>query len=137
MEQELKLLEEFLNMEYHNLSCYSRGLNQTEARDGFEKEWNQTKDRIEQIIRIMKVVNAESHALKGENRKNLTSVVERLLNESATAYIDSESIEVVADSKEVKNIEIRVIDEAQRNVIARLHVKIAFKCLLLKEFRFY
>ena len=127
MEQELLLIEEFLKDEYDNLNSYSKKPDLSEAKEGFEKVWSETKNRVEQLWKILKVVNVESHALKKDDRKNLASVAERLLTESASAsvYGDADAAEIV------------ITDQVHGNEIARFNVKMYFHCVLFKGYQFY
>lgn len=82
------------------------------------------------IVRIAKLVRAE--ALNMKMRKDagcygIGTIAQKLLNESATAYIRGN-----ADSAEVE-----IIDEVHRNVIARFKVKIAFHALMFTEIQFF
>ena len=42
----IELLEEMYEMEAHNWICYSKDLSLTEAKKGFSKEWEESKEKI-------------------------------------------------------------------------------------------
>ena len=42
----IELLEEMYEIEAHNWICYSKDLSLTEAKKGFSKEWEESKEKI-------------------------------------------------------------------------------------------
>lgn len=124
LEKELNLLEEILLEEEKELELYRQHSETLSETDLLEKQ-----ERINSLIKIAKIVNSESHSLKEDNRKNLTSVLERLLNESASAHIKQN-----ADGE----IEVTVYDSIYRPVIlARLQIQKVFDHLIFKALHFY
>lgn len=118
MEKELEFLEELL-------------LRYGEQKDMDNKQSEDATEKYNMLIRIAKLVRAE--ALNMELRKkaghyDVPTIAQRLLNESATAYVRS----VNADSAEVE-----VIDEVHRNIIAKFKVKIALHCLMFIDAQFF
>lgn len=128
MEKETAYLEYLLGMQEFNLNVYSKDVECLRPREGFEKEWQEVKDKIAILIRIMKAVRTEQLSLNASDKNKVATVVERLLNESATAYVKTS-----ADSTEV-----RVFDGGQQKTIATFEVEIGgLGALLFKKFQFY
>lgn len=87
-------------------------------------------EKYEMLIRITKVVQAESLNMKLREMMghyDIATIAQRLLNESATAYISGN-----ADSAE-----IRVVDEIHHNTMAEFKARIGkLHCLLFSEVKF-
>ena len=49
----IELLEEMYEMEAHNWICYSKDLSLTEAKKGFSKEWEESKEKIGLLQEMM------------------------------------------------------------------------------------
>lgn len=118
VEEELDLLEEFLLAE------------QKKARreDVPEAEKKMAEERVDRLIKVMKIVNAEKHALTNDDRKNLALIVERLLEDTASAHVSED-----ADDK----IEVMVYDSIYRKPLATLEIKKVFDHLDFIGFHFY
>ena len=127
IEKERELLEEYLHMEYDRLDQCSTDAEHSTPKTGCESEWNDINERIDHIVKILKLVNTEAHALDEASRKGAAAVAESLLNESASAYVYGD-----ADSAEV-----RIIDEIHRNLIATFKVRIASHFLMFEEYQFF
>ena len=127
IEKERELLEEYLHMEYDRLDQCSEDTEHSTPKTGCESEWNDINEKIGHILKILKLVNTETHALDGASRKGAAAVAEGLLNESASAYVYGD-----ADSTEV-----RIIDEIHRNLIATFKVRIASHFLMFEEYQFF
>ena len=100
-----------------------------EFRKGEDKEaldFAETTDKA--LIKIAKLVRAEARRLKMNGKGNISSIAEKLLDESATAYIKGD-----ADSAE-----IRIVDNIHLNTLARLKVRISQPtgALMIDEIRF-
>ncbi len=117
MEKELNLLEEFLILEkkkgrQENLS---------------ENERKTINERIDSLIKISRIVNAAEKALPEEDGKKLAYVAERLLEDSASAHLETD-----ADGK----IEMTVLDSIFRpKVLAKLELQKVDECLFFTGFR--
>lgn len=118
VEEELNLLEEFLLAE------------QKKARreDLPEAEKKMAEERVDRLIKVMKIVNAEKHALTNDDRENLALIVERLLEDTASAHVSED-----ADDK----IEVMVYDSIYRKPLATLEIKKVCDCLDFESFHFY
>lgn len=127
MEKERELLEEYLHMEYDRMDQCSTDAEHSTPKTGCESEWNDINERIVHIVKILKLVNTEAHALDKASRKGAVAVAESLLNESASAYVYGD-----ADSAEV-----RIIDEIHRNLIATFKVRIVSHFLMFEEYQFF
>ena len=127
MKKERELLEEYLHMEYDRLDQCSEDTEHSTPKTGCESEWNDINEKIGHILKILKLVNTETHALDGASRKGAAAVAEGLLNQSASAYVYGD-----ADSTEV-----RIIDEIHRNLIATFKVRIASHFLMFEEYQFF
>lgn len=127
MKKERELLEEYLHMEYDRLDQCSEDMEHSAPKTGCEAEWNDINEKIGHIVKILKLVNTEAHALDEASRKGAAAVAESLLNESASAYVYGD-----ADSAEV-----RIIDEIHRNLIATFKVRIASHFLMFEEYQFF
>lgn len=118
VEKELNLLEEFLLAEREK----------TRREDLPETERKVAEERADSLIKIMKIVNTESHALTNDDRKNLVLIIERLLDESASAHVRQD-----ADGE----IEVMVYDSIYRKPLATLEIKKVCDCLDFESFHFY
>lgn len=99
MDKELNLLEELLMAEQKKQELYPDKMT--------ESERTTVEQRIDSLIKIMKIVNAWVNAMKEEDRKSLAAIAERLLDETASAHIQEDANGV---------IEITVIDSIERQV---------------------
>ena len=81
MKKERELLEEYLHMEYDRLDQCSEDTEHSTPKTGCESEWNDINEKIGHILKILKLVNTETHALDGASRKGAAAVAEGLLNE--------------------------------------------------------
>ena len=80
------------------------------------------------LMKIMKLIQREMKALCKTDKCRLEYIIDKLLNESATAHICG-----TADSAEVT-----IVDGIERKIIATLKERIALgDCLLIDEFHFY
>ena len=128
MQKELLYLEELYLTERELVKKYVSETNQNCPKVGYEKEWYRACERADMLMKIMKLVQREIQTLSKEDRNSLISMVEMILNESATAHISGS-----ADSAEVT-----VVDGIERKVIATLKARIALgDCLLIDGYRFY
>lgn len=92
--------------------------------------WQEAEKKVGILIRIAKLVRAEliNMELRGKaGHYDIATVAQRLLNESATAYVNGN-----ADSAEVT-----VYDEVHRNLIAKFQVRLSSKCLLFDDHQFF
>lgn len=71
--KELTLLDELMNKEMKRMD--QPGISENEKRA--------IEDRFETLLKISKIVSAEEKQMSDENRKGLSCVVERLLEDSA------------------------------------------------------
>lgn len=104
---------------------------------GYEKQsdaggegWQEAEKKVEMLIRIAKLVRAESLDMELREKAghyDIATIAQRLLNESATAHISGN-----ADSAEVT-----IFDEVHRNIIAKFQVKLSSKWLLFKDYQFF
>lgn len=128
MQQELQYLEQLYLSEKDIKKKYSSGSDLNSPKMGYEKEWEQAQKRTDMLIKIMKLVYREEHALSEQNGLNVASIAEMLLNKSATAHICE-----VADL-----IEVKIIDGIKRKIIAEFKVRITLNgTLIFDEYRFY
>lgn len=128
MEKELDFLMELYEKQRALMLEYSTGEIENKPREGHEEEWGQARERVDLILRRMKLLHAEDHALKEVDRYKAATVAELLLNESATAHICG-----TADSTEVK-----IIDGIKRKIIAEFKVRINLNgALIFDEYHFY
>lgn len=118
VEEELDLLEEFLLAEEKK----------ARREDLPEAEKKIAEERVNRLIKVMKIVNAEKHALTNDDRKNLALIVERLLEDTASAHVSED-----ADDK----IEVMVYDSIYRKPLATLEIKNVCGCLDFESFHFY
>lgn len=120
MGEELEFLEELL-------------LQYEELKDMGDEGSEDARRKYDMLITIAKLVQAESRNMelrKKAGHYDVATIAQRLLNESATAYVRRN-----ADSPEVEIVEI--LDEIHRNVIAKFEVKIALRCLLFMDAQFF
>lgn len=128
MEKELMYLEELLGVQEYNWRIYSEDLFCTQPKKGYEKEWQETKDKIEMLYRIMKAVCAEQLSIRSLEKDRVGLIAEKLLNESATAYVRAG-----ADSTEVW-----VYDGIHQKVMATFEAEIGnLGNLIFKKAQFY
>lgn len=128
MEKELMYLEDLLGMQEYNWGIYSEDLLCTQPKKGYEKEWQETKDKIEMLYQIMKAVRAEQLSITSLEKDRVGLIAEKLLNESATAYV-----RVGADSAEVW-----VYDGIHKKIMATFEAKIGnLGNLIFKKAQFY
>lgn len=117
MGEELEFLEELL-------------LHYEELKDMGDEGSEDARRKYDMLITIAKLVRAES--LNMELRKkaghyDVATIAQRLLNESATAYIRGN-----ADSTEVE-----ILDGIHHKLIAKFKVKISHHCLLFMDAQFF
>lgn len=79
--KELTLLDELMNKEM-------KRMDQPEIS---ENEKRAIEDRFETLLKISKIVSAEEKQMSDENRKGLSCVVERLLEDSASAHLRTDA----------------------------------------------
>ena len=75
--KELTLLDELMNKEMKRMD--QPGISESEKRE--------IEDQFETLLKISKIVSAEEKQMSDENRKGLSCVVERLLEDSASAHL--------------------------------------------------
>ena len=117
MGEELEFLEELL-------------LRYEELKEIGDERSEDARKKYDMLIRIAKLVQAESRNMELRKRAghyDVATIAQRLLNESATAYVRRK-----ADSTEVV-----ILDEIHRNVIAEFKVKIALRCLMFMDTQFF
>lgn len=73
--KELTLLDELMNKEMKRMD--QPGISESEKRE--------IEDQFETLLKISKIVSAEEKQMSDENRKGLSCVVERLLEDSASS----------------------------------------------------
>ena len=121
MEKELELLEELLTERETLLKIGEGRL----SEDSLKK----TAEEIESLCRIARIVRKEENALTEENRRTLASLVERILNDSASAHVEKDA---------AGRISLTVYDRINRpKVLAKLDMEILFGCLVIRRIHFY
>ncbi len=125
MEKELELLEELL-AERETLLKIGEG----RLSDGIlsEDALKKIAEERESLIRIAKIVNAEAHALSENDRKTLAVVAERLIKESASAYIKSD-----AGDEGV----LRIFDNIEKRNVAEFTVLRRNKYIFITKCQFF
>ena len=79
--KELTLLDELMNKEMKRMD--QPGISESEKRE--------IEDQFETLLKISKIVSAEEKQMSDENRKGLSCVVERLLEDSASAHLRTDA----------------------------------------------
>lgn len=113
MKQELDLLEELLTLEE----------NKKKQDILSAEERKQVEARIDALIRIAKIVSSAKKKLPANKQEGLQYVAERLLNESASAYLKED-----ADGR----IEMTVLDSIyEPKILARMQMQKVGECLFI------
>lgn len=79
--KELTLLDELMSIELKRMN--QSGISENERKE--------IENRFETLLKISKIVSAEETHMSDENRKGLSCVVERLLEESASAHLRTDA----------------------------------------------
>ena len=79
--KELTLLDELMNKEMKRMD--QPGISESEKRE--------IEDQFETLLKISKIVSAEEKQMSDENRKGLSCVAERLLEDSASAHLRTDA----------------------------------------------
>ena len=120
MQKELLYLEELYLSEKELVKKYTSDTLPNSPKTGYEKEWSQAYERADMLMKIMKLIQREMKALCKTDKCRLEYIIDKLLNESATAHICGTA------------------DGIERKIIATLKTRIALgDCLLIDEFHFY
>lgn len=121
VEKELELLEELLTERETLLKIGEGRL----SEDSLKK----TAEEVESLCKIARIVRAEENALTEESRRTLVSLVERILNESASMHVEKDA---------AGKISLTVYDRINRpKVLAKLDMEILFGCLVIRRIHFY
>lgn len=128
MQKELLYLEELYLSEKELVKKYTSDTLPNSPKTGYEKEWSQAYERADMLMKIMKLIQREMKALCKTDKCRLEYIIDKLLNESATAHICGT----------VDSAEVTIVDGIERKIIATLKTRIALgDCLLIDEFHFY
>lgn len=112
MQKELLYLEELYLSEKELVKKYTSDTLPNSPKTGYEKEWSQAYERADMLMKIMKLIQREMKALCKTDKCRLEYIIDKLLNESATAHICG-----TADSAEVT-----IVDGIERKIIDRKSV---------------
>ena len=89
----IELLEEMYEMAVHNWICYSKNLTLAEAKKGYEREWEESKEKIELLQEMIEEQKYKeniklSHVQILKTYPNAISDVEAIKNGNYLTKID-------------------------------------------------
>ena len=107
------LISKYVDEALHNLLAYSTNYSMSEPKEGYEKEWNETKAEIELLSDISKMITREENAPAGSEQEHLIKIINSLLSQTASVYIKSNG----------DNLAAEIFDSVSKKIVLVLEFK--------------
>lgn len=126
--KELKLIDRYFEKAQHNLLSYSKDYAMTEPKEGYEKEWKETKEEIETLVTIGKIVCERDNAPAGQTLEQMQYLIKSALSYSVSMHIEK---------KDDYRLEVICFDSIERKTLAKFEFNKIGKSLTLMEYELF